>query len=301
MSEHTILCVDDEENVLKSLKRLLLEEDWELLIASNGELGLEILRENEVHLIIADFRMPEMTGVEFLKKAKEIRPGAIRIILSGFADVNAIVNAINEGEIYKFISKPWNDDELKITIRRSLEQFELIQENSGLNKKIRDQNEQLRTLNESLEAKVRERTAALQLRNQALSLAQEMLEQLPIGIAGISLREEIALINSEMVSIFGLDRKPVLGMKMGDCFPETVQNIIKATLRTDKGQELPEYDHGACILSLKTHIIEDCEKPKGIMLIAQRHMRCRSDQTQEASAEENDCAHAGQHIGREEA
>ncbi len=290
MSDYTILCVDDEENVLKSLKRLFLEEDWELITADSGKLGLEVLREKEVHLIIADFRMPEMTGVEFLKEAKEIRPEAIRIILSGFADVDAIVRAINEGEIYKFISKPWNDEELKLAVRRSLEQFELIQENSGLNEKIKAQNEELRTLNENLEAKVQERTAALQLRNQALSLAQDMLEQLPIGIVGISMGEEIALINSEMISIFGLVGKPVLGMKMGKYFPEPVQEYIKATLQTGNSRELKEYRHNGRILSLTTRVIDDFKEPKGVMLVARRQMQGQDNRAERASTKEDGCA-----------
>ena len=299
MSEHTILCVDDEENVLRSLRRLFLDEDWQLLAANNGDMGLKILGEQDVHLIIADFRMPEMTGVEFLKKAKKIHPGAIRIILSGFADVDAIVRAINEGEIYKFISKPWNDEELKLTVKHSLEQFELIQENLGLNEKIRTQNEELRLLNENLEIKVQHRTAALQLRNQALSLAQDMLEQVPIGIAGISFKEEIALINSEMVSIFGLGGKPVLGMKIEDCFPETVREFIRSARQSGNGHELAEYRHNALSLNLKTRVIEDFGSPKGIMLIAHRQIGIRHGQTTRVAAGENDRARAGRRINRQ--
>jgi len=299
MSDYTILCVDDEENVLRSLNRLFLEEDWELLTSDSGEHGLEVLRQKEVHLIISDFRMPEMTGVEFLKEAKAIRPEAIRIILSGFADVDAIVRAINEGEIYKFISKPWNDEELKLAVRRSLEQFELIQENSGLNEKIKAQNEELRMLNENLEAKVQERTAALHLRNQALSLSQDMVEQLPIGIVGISMEEEVALINGEMISIFGLTGKPVLGMKMGECFPETIREFIKVTLESGHSQELEEYRHNGCILSLKTCVIEGFEKPKGSMLIAHRQAQDQDNQVDGASTKEDGRAQMSHQIHEE--
>lgn len=299
MNDHTILCVDDEENILRSLKRLFMEDDWELITANSGELGLEIVKEKPVHLIIADYRMPEMTGVEFLKKAKEIRPNAIRIILSGFADVEAILKGINEGEIYKFISKPWNDEELRIAVRRSLEQFELIRENTELNETIRTQNEELRSLNENLEAKVRERTAALQLRNQALSLAQDMLEKLPVGVAGISLKEEIALINNEMVSIFGLAGKPILGMKVEQCFPERVREIVKDTLRAGDGLEFPEYGFDGCRLNLKTCVIEGPEEPRGIMVIARAQAEERSAPAQRISPRENSHARAGQRIHKE--
>ena len=98
MSQYTILCVDDEENILTALERTFLEEeDYEILTANSGEEGLKLLEGNQVDLIISDQRMPGMSGVEFLKKARELYPDTIRIALSGFADFDTITKAINEG------------------------------------------------------------------------------------------------------------------------------------------------------------------------------------------------------------
>jgi len=128
---HTVLCVDDEVNILRSLKRLLRKEDYRLLTASSGEQGLEILKENAVNLVISDQRMPGMSGIEFLARVKEEYPDIIRAILSGYTEVDAIMDSINRGHIYKFLLKPWNDQNLILDIRQALEHCDLIQSNGN--------------------------------------------------------------------------------------------------------------------------------------------------------------------------
>ncbi len=135
--KRSILLVDDEANILGSLRRLLRREKYELLTATSAEEGLKILEQKEVNLIISDQRMPGMQGVEFLKKAMELYPDTIRIILSGYTDVDTVTAAINEGRVYQFILKPWNDEELKITIKGALEQYKLQVENKRLIEKMR--------------------------------------------------------------------------------------------------------------------------------------------------------------------
>ncbi|WP_054694833.1 response regulator [Geotalea toluenoxydans] len=132
-----ILCVDDERNVLRAIERMFIDEDYEIITASSGEEGLEKLSSSEnVHVIISDYRMPGMNGVEFLKKACSLRPETIRIVLSGYADTAAVVAAINEGEIYRFIPKPWNEDELRMTIAKAVEMFALHRENAKLSEEL---------------------------------------------------------------------------------------------------------------------------------------------------------------------
>lgn len=117
-----ILCVDDESGVLSSLERSLRLEKFKVLTALSGAAGLEILKTQPVDVVISDQRMPEMTGCEFLRIVKEKHPGVIRIMLSGYSDFNSLVQAVNEGEIFRFINKPWEPADLKITIQKSLEQ-----------------------------------------------------------------------------------------------------------------------------------------------------------------------------------
>ena len=143
----TILCVDDEQSILNALKRLLRKEGYQLLFANSGKEGLEILKANEVHLVISDQRMPEMSGTEFLEIVKEKYPDVLRIILTGYSDIDSITESINKGNIYKFFFKPWNDIRLKSEIRQITEQIQLIQANKRLDETVVQQNKELNEMN----------------------------------------------------------------------------------------------------------------------------------------------------------
>ncbi|HEC99531.1 MAG TPA: response regulator [Proteobacteria bacterium] len=154
----TILMVDDEENILSSLQRLLRRENYNVITNASPEKALEILKHEPVSLIISDQRMPEMDGTEFLEKARQIQPEAIRIILTGYADISAAMAAINQGQVYRFITKPWNDLDLKANIKQAIDFYHLRKENQRLFELTVQQNTELKELNENLERKVEERT-----------------------------------------------------------------------------------------------------------------------------------------------
>ncbi len=175
MIEHTFLFVDDEQNILCGIKRLLSWQPFNILTATSAEKGLEILASNNIQAVISDFRMPGMNGVDFMKQVKNLYPDTVRIILSGYADIDSILEAINHGEIYRFITKPWNDDDLKVTISQSIEVYELAHTNKELNSKIKAQNIALKSANELLEKKVKERTASLTEAYQNLTVKQDQL------------------------------------------------------------------------------------------------------------------------------
>ncbi len=128
MEKRRVLFVDDEEKVLKALERSLLDEPYEALFTNSGKEALEILKREEVHVLMTDMRMPEMTGLELLRIVKEIYPYIIRMVLSGYAEINTLLAAINEGEIFRFITKPWKDEELKTTICQAIEFYDLHSE-----------------------------------------------------------------------------------------------------------------------------------------------------------------------------
>jgi response regulator RpfG family c-di-GMP phosphodiesterase len=198
---HTVLCVDDEVNVLNALKRLFRKEGFKLLTAAGGAEALKLLQDNPVHMIISDQRMPEMSGTELMAKAKELYPDMIRIILTGYTDVDTITESINQGHIYKFFLKPWNDQSLVLEIRQALEQYDLVQINKALHQKVLEQNEALRQLNDSLETLVKERTREVEIQNQALALSHAILEDLPVPIIGVSKELMIVLINKAVHQI----------------------------------------------------------------------------------------------------
>jgi len=125
--KYTILCVDDEQNVLKSLERLLICEEYEVLLALSGEEGLRILEEKQVDLLIVDQRMPQMSGTELLIKVKEKYPGMMRIMLSGYSEFSDLLKAVNEGEIYRFITKPWDNENIQEIVGMTLERKRILE------------------------------------------------------------------------------------------------------------------------------------------------------------------------------
>jgi response regulator RpfG family c-di-GMP phosphodiesterase len=117
----SILFVDDEEMVLAAIRRHFLDDEYDVLSAGSGKEGLAILEHAAVDVVVSDFRMPEMDGGEFLRRVNERWPDTVRIVLSGYADISSVISAINEGAIFRFITKPWKETELKDGIRDALE------------------------------------------------------------------------------------------------------------------------------------------------------------------------------------
>ena len=137
MSTKTLLCVDDEPSILNALKRLLRREGYTLYTASSGQQGLELLESTPVDMVMSDYRMPEMTGTEFLKQVKANYPNTIRVILSGYADSQAIEDALESGDIYRFLAKPWKDDTLKTEINDCFEPTVIPKEQSDCGNLLR--------------------------------------------------------------------------------------------------------------------------------------------------------------------
>ena len=166
----TILCVDDEANILSSLRRLFRPAGYRVLVAESGAAGLEMLEAEQgaVDLVISDMRMPAMDGAHFLAEVRQRWPGILRILLTGYADIESTIAAINEGQIYRYISKPWNDGEVLLTVREALERQALLHEKARLEALTARQNEELKVLNAGLEEKVRERTEELRLAHERL-------------------------------------------------------------------------------------------------------------------------------------
>jgi response regulator RpfG family c-di-GMP phosphodiesterase len=172
-----ILFVDDEDNVLRSLKRLFTSEDYEVLTALSGLDGLAILKEIEVPVIVSDQRMPAMTGAEFLEKSRQLCPDAVRIILTGYADIEAAIGAINRGGAYRYVSKPWNDGDLLIVVKDAFEKYRLVREHKYLTELTIQQNEELKKWSTELELYVQQHTIDLTKQNKELKKLNEKLKR----------------------------------------------------------------------------------------------------------------------------
>jgi response regulator RpfG family c-di-GMP phosphodiesterase len=240
--KHTVLCVDDEENILHALSRVFRKEGCRLITAADGPGGLKMLEQNnDVHLVISDQRMPGMSGTEFLAIVRERYPEIIRIVLTGYTEVDAITDAINKGRIYKFILKPWNDQNLILDIRQCLDQYDLRQANINLHNKILQQNEELKRINENLESVVKERTKELKIQNSVLQLSQAILEDIPWPVIGISSEMIIVLINISAQSMLINNRTIELGKRISNYFPTDVIDRIRYVIDYDRSDELCGY------------------------------------------------------------
>ncbi|ALP52949.1 hypothetical protein Tel_07160 [Candidatus Tenderia electrophaga] len=122
--DKALLIVDDEENIIRALKRLLRSDGYVIYTANSGRDGLDLLDQNDIHVILSDMRMPEMNGAEFLAKAKQSHPASVRIMLSGYTDLSSVTDAINQGAIYKFMTKPWDDAELCESVKNAFQYYE---------------------------------------------------------------------------------------------------------------------------------------------------------------------------------
>ena len=168
MHDHTVLFVDDEVNILKAVQRLLRNEPMNILTASRPQEAIDLLEREEFQVVVSDQRMPEMSGVDMLQAIRERSPDIVRIMLTGYTEMNIAVEAINRGEIFRLITKPWNDDELKATLRQAFDHHDLKREIKRLNHVTREQNFKLQDMNKNLEAKVRDRTRQLAEKNDEL-------------------------------------------------------------------------------------------------------------------------------------
>ena len=164
----TVLCVDDEANILKAMRRLLHKCDFELLLAESGPKALEIMAQQRVDLVVSDMKMPHMSGAEFLQQVAAEYPDTYRIILTGYADTQSTVAAVNKGKIHRYLQKPWDNQELIGAIAEGLDRVKLKYDNQQLQKVIQAQNKLLKELNHNLEDKVKLRTKQIQLALQQM-------------------------------------------------------------------------------------------------------------------------------------
>ena len=259
-----ILCVDDEENVLKAIKRLFFDEDYEIFTASSGAEGLDILNKINIQIIISDYRMPGMSGVDFLKEVCKKWPETVRIVLSGYADIASIVMAINEGEIYKFIPKPWNDTELKITVLNAIERYYLYKKNVELTHELKEKNEELTRLNNELKRLLEKETETAKFQSKVLTTQQNILDMLPVGIMGIDLNNIVVMCNSLCIEISKNNEFP-LDQNIEHVVPEIVLNFIESVRKRKRA--VTSIDIYGKRGTLMGSLLESNDIQKGIILV----------------------------------
>jgi two-component system NtrC family sensor kinase len=189
-----ILFVDDEPNILRSLQRFFIEDDYEILTASSGREALDVLSaHDQIHVVVSDYRMPCMDGADLLRRVRENWPETIRVVLSGYADTAAMVSAINEGQIYRFIPKPWDETELRMTIASAIEQYRRqkreIRYADALQKRMDDlERENLFLAGKAAEA-------------ESSDYSREILDSLPVGVVMMDSEGRIVRQNPAAASL----------------------------------------------------------------------------------------------------
>jgi putative nucleotidyltransferase with HDIG domain len=209
-TDHSVLFVDDEVNILKAIQRLLRHGSWNVLTASRPREALEIIEREPVQVVVSDQRMPEMSGVDFLAQVRERHPDLVRMMLTGYTEMTIAVEAINRGEIYRLITKPWNDEELKATLRQAFDHFDLKHEIRRLNQLTREQNLKLQDMNRNLEGKVRDRTK--QLAEKHLELRVAYIQTIRALAEAVDAKDAYTRGHSERVGVYASKMARELGL-----------------------------------------------------------------------------------------
>src|SRR5262249_37637819 len=147
--KHCLLVVDDEPDLVHSVQDLL-RFDYRVLGTTRASEGLKIVDKEPVHIVLTDQRMPEMTGVEFLRRLRETHPDVVRLLITAYADVKAVIDAINQGSVYRYIPKPFDPQELQAVLKQAVEHYELVAERKELMAELQAKNQQLESANQEL-------------------------------------------------------------------------------------------------------------------------------------------------------
>ena len=227
--EHRVLFVDDEVNILKAVGRLFRDEPFEVITASRGPEALQLLDQYPTQVVVSDQRMPEMSGVDLLASIRERHPDLVRMMLTGYTEMNVAVDAINRGEIYRLITKPWNDEELRATLRQAFDHYDLKNEIRRLNQVTREQNLKLQDMNRNLESKVRERTKQLAEKHQELRIAY--VQTIRALAEAVDAKDAYTRGHSERVGVYASKMARQLGLPK-----ELIERVYIAGLLHDVGK-----------------------------------------------------------------
>jgi EAL domain-containing protein (putative c-di-GMP-specific phosphodiesterase class I)/CheY-like chemotaxis protein len=260
----TLLLVDDEESIVSALKRLFRRDGYTILTARSGAQGLEILAGSRVDVILSDQRMPGMSGVEFLRQAKILCPDTIRMTLSGFTELQSIIDAVNEGAVYKFLTKPWDDDLLREHVAQAFQQKELADENRRLGHEITSANNNLAELNRRLELSLERERQTASLMQASAGGARDMVDVLPAAVFGIDPDGMVAYLNPCAAELL-----PDAIVSLG-CEPAPDLQAILATLRAagaaaQSGGVAMTIAHRACLGWLRR--LSESDPARGEILV----------------------------------
>lgn len=256
----TLLLVDDEPNIVNALKRLLRRDGYHIITAADGAEGLQRLAENRVDVIVSDQRMPGMTGVEFLHRAKAQYPDTVRMVLSGFTELQSIIDAVNEGAIYKFLTKPWDDERLRGHVAEAFRQKELGDENRRLQQQVETANNDLAELNDRLSRLLTQKNAHADLLASSADGMRALLDSLPTAVIGVDPDGTVAYANHAADASLG-ERGSLLGQSLGD------KLVTHGDLSPAGHRRMGLQLQGQCYPLMSNTLHHPCGAPRGQVLV----------------------------------
>jgi EAL domain-containing protein (putative c-di-GMP-specific phosphodiesterase class I)/FixJ family two-component response regulator len=215
----TLLLVDDEENILASLRRSLRSGGYQILTARSGPEALALLAEHEVDVVVSDQRLPGMTGVELLRRVRDLHPETVRIVLSGYTELQSITDAVNEGAIYKFLTKPWDDERLRAHVAEAFARKGMADENARLAAELRATNARLAQALQRQEELLRRQDATIDLESHRAGHARELVDDLPAGVLGIDDAGTVAFANRAARALLGGGGRGLVGSDADGVLP----------------------------------------------------------------------------------
>ena len=242
----TLLLVDDEPNILAALKRLLRRDGYRILLAGSAAEGLQLLAANEVDVIVSDQRMPGMTGVEFLHRAKDLYPETLRLVLSGYTELQSIIDAVNEGAIYRFLTKPWDDERLRAHVAEAFHQKELADENRRLARRVDSANADLAQVNEQLGRLLAQQRSQAELLEASASSMRDVFDELPAAVLGLDADGTLSFANREAERLL-----PLLASRLGSQVAPLLPAEATAPLRAGESVDCPITEIGG----LRLHVL----------------------------------------------
>ncbi|MDB5051253.1 MAG: response regulator receiver modulated metal dependent phosphohydrolase [Fibrobacteres bacterium] len=250
-----ILFLDDEQNVLNALRRVFKDEDHSVILTTSPEEARERLSKERIAVAVSDQRMPTLTGIQFLEEVKKASPETVRILLTGHADMNIAMEAINRGSVFRFLLKPWDDDELRAVLKQAAAHYALVTENIRLTELTFRQNQELQGLNENLENKVRERTQEVEELNKRLEKSFLGSVRVMAGLAEVhsavigSHSRRVAALSKGMAKKMGLSREEAVQVEVAallhdvgkTMLPSEVLNKAEHALKPEERERLKRH------------------------------------------------------------
>ncbi|GHT91014.1 hypothetical protein AGMMS49545_05980 [Betaproteobacteria bacterium] len=224
---NTLLLVDEETGVLNALCHLLGQGGYNILSADSGKAGLRILREQTVDVILSEQHMSGMSGDEFLHQAKILQPDSVRMLLTGDQEIQSVARTVNKGSVYKFLTKPWNDEQLRATVAEAFVYKGLCDHNRHLAQTLAETNQKLFENNQHLQQLLEEKQYRIQLGEKVVKVLHEVTQLVPLPLLGVDDNGMVASANEAAQKLFGAHALLLGGQISTLLSPKLLQHIMQ--------------------------------------------------------------------------